>query len=178
MNTPVEFRILRTRPWYFLREERSVTSPPNAEWVVCDIAGMANAYKAFQHGAWLRISANDAESWLRSQHMDLLDVLYPSAAELFADLATLEGNIVDSRLADHEEWLRIVSPPSLRPRTQRPGGRPPVRDDPEAKRLYNEGERLRSEIRGITRDQIAARLGLSLSAYKRYVSVFRNQPGS
>ena len=53
-------------------------------------------------------------------------------------------------------------------------GRPRTEDDPEARRLYDEGQRLKLEHPGITNKQIAARLGLAESTYRKYRARFRD----
>lgn len=57
------------------------------------------------------------------------------------------------------------------------GGRRRIEDDPVAQQLYEEGERLHRKYPKLTRPQIAGRLGISESTYKRYVSRFSQTTG-
>ncbi len=73
--------------------------------------------------------------------------------------------------------LRRSGTDLLAPRQpKRKGGRPRVEDDGAAKELYERGEQLRVKNPGMTRAQIAGRLGLPESTYTRYVRAFKNPP--
>jgi hypothetical protein len=67
---------------------------------------------------------------------------------------------------------------ALNPREsiRRSPGRRRLEDDLGARELFERGERLRVEHPGITRPQVASRLNLPLSTYKRYVKTFGPKP--
>lgn len=82
---------------------------------------------------------------------------------------------VEAATDNASRWLpvRFGETPRAEVKQPRQGGRPKVENDPAARQLYDDGERIRKDHPGITRAQVAARLTLSRSTYKRYVRTFK-----
>jgi hypothetical protein len=90
---------------------------------------------------------------------------------------------VEAWSEQRQEWVPVGKQKPTAPQAeQRLGrrakmrpGRKRIEDDPVARQLYNEGEELRRKHPGITRAQIASRLNMAESTYRRYVSRFRSR---
>lgn len=130
---------------------------------------------------WVDAAAVPAESGLRIVLTagDVPSIAFPDGMVVVGlpDLASWSGGTLsvdraalDARVRSHAP---IAAPtPSARNR----GGRRRLEDDPVPRQLYEDGEQLRREFPTITRPQIAGRLGISESTYKRYVRRFRPAP--
>lgn len=84
--------------------------------------------------------------------------LKPSSAEALAG----------SDLDDPESVDATPALPAPRP------GRPPTANDPEARALWQKGEELRAQFPSMTNEQIANRIGVSVTTYWRYRTTFEN----
>ena len=71
--------------------------------------------------------------------------------------------------------LSAPQEPQPEPEPETRLGRPRIESDPVARHLYEQGEELRRRYPGMTVEQVAGRLGLAPSTYKRYRSVFREE---
>lgn len=114
--------------------------------------------KEFDREELLGLLAESDDDWFRKQ---------------LGSMFTKESLSVEAWI--DERWVAVSLARKEEAQGQRQKGKPGRRrleHDTAARELYEKGEKLRLQHPGITRGQIAARLTLSPSTYKRYVSRF------
>lgn len=86
----------------------------------------------------------------------------PNAADVFS-VPTAAMLTVGADLDDPPEPVAVPA-----------RGRPTTQNDPEARSLWAKGEELRAQFPAMTNEQLASRLGVSVTTYWRYKRAFEN----